>query len=323
MNNETDYTPPVQEQEPPVHEAAQEPKTTHTPPPPPPPAPPYAAPAAPQNVRRVGTFTMGVCLILAGILAIYGLFNPAVNVLSLLRYAPVVLIALGVEILIVAVFGRNVKLRYDFLSVIVCMLLIGGTLCVSALPYLNRYWGPERDYAENRLEGELYDLCYDKLGNSFPIKTLTLYANIRTQVLDQETTVESITSGDHVHADIDLNKEYDSPLAFAEDCSAIAARLSQTGVPFYQISFVAPGSTTYYLDLRGRYLQNTSAQELVQYVESEVEELPEGDDVQTEFTESDAAAPDDSSEDTAPSQQPESSAAESSAAADSSQLAAA
>lgn len=84
--------------------------------------------ARPQ--RRVGTFTLGVVLVLAGTAMLVSLFYPALDLVWALKCAPCILIALGVETLLAARTGGRVK--YDWLGMLLCFLLTGAALCMYA-----------------------------------------------------------------------------------------------------------------------------------------------------------------------------------------------
>ncbi|MEG0897516.1 MAG: hypothetical protein RSF73_08235, partial [Ruthenibacterium sp.] len=86
--------------------------------PPNPPVTPPQAPAKPPRVRRVGTITMGVCLILTGLAIVAVFIMPTFNISLLLKLSPLVLVALGVEILVGSMRGE--KLKYDILSMFMC-----------------------------------------------------------------------------------------------------------------------------------------------------------------------------------------------------------
>ena len=76
--------------------------------------------------RRVGSFTMGLVMILSGIIFMVLMFldvNPEV-VLSIFKLSPLILISLGVEILVYNVGFKYEKLRYDILSFIICSVLV-------------------------------------------------------------------------------------------------------------------------------------------------------------------------------------------------------
>ena len=70
------------------------------------PAPEQPAPAAPKaateapRVRRVGTFTMGVTMILVGLLIVCSLFGLWIPLEWVFRFSPLILVALGVEVLV-------------------------------------------------------------------------------------------------------------------------------------------------------------------------------------------------------------------------------
>lgn len=81
--------------------------------------------AKPQPLRRVGSFTLGVCLIAAGIFFLLAYFVPGVDWKLMLKIAPAAgLILLGGEVLFFA--ARPGRWKYDFWSVLICL---GSALC--------------------------------------------------------------------------------------------------------------------------------------------------------------------------------------------------
>ena len=82
-------------------------------------------PAKPQPLRRVGSFTLGVCLIAAGIFFLLAYFVPGFDWQLALKIAPAAgLILLGGEVLFFA--ARPGRWKYDFWSVLICLVLMGG-----------------------------------------------------------------------------------------------------------------------------------------------------------------------------------------------------
>ena len=112
MENNFNQNTPVPEE--PTQDASQE--TTAQ-------AAPETAPKPPVKVRRVGTFSLGLMLVAIGAIQLAQIFMPNVNVLSVVKYAPVVLIVLGIEVLIYAA-RPDVKIKYDVISIFLCIIIM-------------------------------------------------------------------------------------------------------------------------------------------------------------------------------------------------------
>ena len=130
------------------------------------------APKAPENVpvRRVGTVTLGVCLMAAGVLFLCYSFVPNFNWELALKIAPAAgLILLGCEVLYFA--AKPQRWKYDFLSVFLCIVLMvsafGGACLMAAFDFALRegeFWieydarqehvltDEEREYLRNELD---------------------------------------------------------------------------------------------------------------------------------------------------------------------------
>ncbi len=82
--------------------------------------------AVPVAQRRVGTVTMGLAMIAAGVVLLCWLFGWIdLNMLiDLCRFAPLLLVGTGIELCVWGAAGNQVRLKYDFLSVIFCGLLL-------------------------------------------------------------------------------------------------------------------------------------------------------------------------------------------------------
>lgn len=73
--------------------------------------------------RRIGTFTMGLCLLIFGILFLVHLFIPTLDYLLIFHLWPVIFILLGVEILYYSLRGGDKLMRYDIAAVILIIVL--------------------------------------------------------------------------------------------------------------------------------------------------------------------------------------------------------
>ncbi|MFZ2539538.1 MAG: hypothetical protein WAX04_11640 [Oscillospiraceae bacterium] len=104
--------------------------------------------------RRVGTFTLGITLILIGIMVPLILIFKEKS-LVILQFAPIVLVILGVEVLIYAIKFKDDVLRYDGVSIfLVIMISIVSIGTASIAPIVSKAITNERTMQENRDKGE-------------------------------------------------------------------------------------------------------------------------------------------------------------------------
>lgn len=95
------------------------------------------------QVRRVGTVTFGIVLIITGILFLAHLFFPAFNYYLIYRFWPVILIFLGLEVLVgsrqksyevLDSQGKVVeqsKMIYDVPAILLMIALTGFAMCMA------------------------------------------------------------------------------------------------------------------------------------------------------------------------------------------------
>ena len=91
-------------------------------------------------VRRVGTLTMGIVLVVSGCCMLLSMFFPALELTLVLQLSPVILVSLGVETLLAARGGGKVK--YDWVGMILCCLLVCTAVCLYLVTY-TVVWHPE------------------------------------------------------------------------------------------------------------------------------------------------------------------------------------
>lgn len=84
--------------------------------------------------RRIGTITCGICLILVGIGAILSMFTDIAVLRVLLRFWPLAIISLGIEMLVIPNM-KNIKLKYDFLGIILVIIILSITFVASIASY--------------------------------------------------------------------------------------------------------------------------------------------------------------------------------------------
>lgn len=72
----------------------------------------------PKRVRRVGSIAFALVLIAAGVLLIVYQLVPQFDLLKILKFSPVILIALGIEMLVYSA-RPDVKVKFDWLAMLV------------------------------------------------------------------------------------------------------------------------------------------------------------------------------------------------------------
>ena len=101
---------------------------------------PEAAKLQDAPSRRVGSLTLGACLIAAGTLFLLARFLPGLPWLVIWQVLPAAgLILLGCEVLYYS--ARPGACRCDFSSVVLCLLMMGGCFGVSTLMLLAQMLG--------------------------------------------------------------------------------------------------------------------------------------------------------------------------------------
>lgn len=127
--------------------------------------------------RRVGTLTLGLSLIFLGIIIILSLFTK-IGALNLIRFSPIILIALGVEVLYYAIRYKEEKLLYDGLSIFLIIAITFVTIIASTiLPLAKNAFEYERNVRLK--QDEIHRYVSDELIDIQDMKkTVNVYNNI-------------------------------------------------------------------------------------------------------------------------------------------------
>ena len=189
-----------------------------------------AAPEMPGKqppLRRVGSFTLGVCLIAAGIFFLLTYFVPGFPTQPVLRIVPAAGLALlGGEVLFFA--ARPGRWKYDFWSVLICLVLMGGCFGLSLLPVVWDELGPERNQASMKLSQQYTADAYAQIRKSdpdAPVKDISGNVYLYTGAVK---TLEDIDGGSgYVTLDVELSGSYGSAEQFAQACRSMTDAVQQ------------------------------------------------------------------------------------------------
>lgn len=212
------------------------------------------------KVRRVGFFTLGIALILTGGCIAASMILPDFPLFTVAKLAPLVLVALGVEVLWANARKGDAQLKYDLLSMFVCFVLICASMGAATLPLLLRYYGPDREYTEQRLEQELEEQLNEKLPDGIVLDGYS-YVDLNRMEFDREMTLADLKTEDLVRVNLTLAGAYADENAFAEACAQMLPALRELGVD--QVDFHSEnGDDQWELQIGGPFQMNASAQEV-------------------------------------------------------------
>ena len=178
-------------------------------------------------LRRVGSFTLGACLIAAGAFFLCYHFVPGFDWQLALKIVPAAgLVMLGGEVLFFA--ARPGRWKYDFWSVLVCLVLMAGCFGLSLLPVVWDELGPERNQASMKLGQEYTTEAYDKIKQTAPdVRVKNISGNAYLYSSEAKTLRDVNAGNGYLSLTVELFGGYDSVQAFAQDCRSVTDAVQQ------------------------------------------------------------------------------------------------
>ena len=246
------------------------------------PTPPPAAPQPKPRVRRVGTLTMGVALIITGLALTAALVVPQFDVLLIVKLAPLVLVALGAEIFISACFVKSDKIKYDGLSIFLCLILIFGSFMASLVPTVLLYAGPQKNAAQINVEREIEDILYEsraQLVDIYDVQISVQFNELR--MFTGKEGMADLQGADYVYAYITLKGDYASDADFVKAAKPVCDILLNNVPNIRKIEVNSNefngNEKLYTLMLRGRFHADLSEAELQELTQTRVYNTQYGD----------------------------------------------
>ena len=230
-----------------------------------------AAPAQepPKKVRRVGTVAFALLLIASGFLLIAHQFLPNFDLLYVFRFAPALLILLGIEVLI---YGTNpkVQMKFDWLAIVGCAV----TLCIvgaaTLAPYVWQYLGPANAAAERSYSTRFTDALYTALRDDPALKSRI--SNLYVAVSLNHYGDDTLQDADDVSAGVCFgNTYYETAEDFAADCLRIYQAAKKADIPVRNYTFYTDTNRSntargYNLDFLASYAEGLTPAELAKNV---------------------------------------------------------
>lgn len=203
--------------------------------------PPAAAQAEP--VRRVGSITLGICLITAGIFFLAYHFLPNFDVQLVLKIVPAAgLVLLGCEVLYYATKPQRGK--YDFVSVFVCLVLMACCFGLTLLPLVWEQIDPDNQLVAQKLSDDYQRSVYEKFQQDVPeIRLKDMGCWVELYRYDGGEGKLTSDNTETLELNVWLQGPYDSAEAFAKDCRRLTNVAQQMEVRPKQIGFFCRGSS--------------------------------------------------------------------------------
>lgn len=88
----------------------------------------------PMRAHYAGRITLGVSLIVVGVMITAGLLMPSLDLVKLAKFAPLILVVLGLEILVTAARYTDRQVKVGFGMVFLCLILIMGSVGLAVVP---------------------------------------------------------------------------------------------------------------------------------------------------------------------------------------------
>lgn len=193
----------------------------------------------PKKVRRVGTVAFAVLLIAGGVLLLAQQFMPKANLLAVLKFSPVILIVLGIEVLVYST-KPDVKLKFDWLGILGCAFILVVVGTAALMPMAWKWLGIDNRTAENRLEQQVVDSMYQQLSADPELKSQisSMYATAYFNHIDPENEDYTLQPGDTLILHLDFRQDAaGNEQEFAANCAAIAQAAKAAGWNFTTMNF--------------------------------------------------------------------------------------
>lgn len=235
---------------------------------------PAPVPARRPPVRRVGTVTLGLSLIVTGLAITAYFFVPGFDIIFVAKLAPLVLVFLGAEVLWASVRRKGEeRLRLDFLAAFVAFVLICASLCAATLPAVWRWYGPDRSSTEERLSDELEEQLHTAFHGQ-DVLDCSGWVNLGGYEFDREMTLAGLRAEDQAGVNVTLGGTVKNGGEFAARVAALLPALRDAGVDrayFYW----SDDDESWDLDLDGVFDMNADAARLSQMGRHQVQVVDE------------------------------------------------
>lgn len=86
--------------------------------------------------KRVGTLTMGLSLVLFGVLFALHTFFDIFTFAFIIKLWPIVIIFLGIEMLVNSIKDKDSHIKVDFLSFLLTFAVLAASMCMAGAEFM-------------------------------------------------------------------------------------------------------------------------------------------------------------------------------------------
>ena len=174
--------------------------------------------------RRVGSFTVGIALVAAGVVILIKLFYPAFDFSFACKFSPLILIGLGIELILSQFHLKQFHLKLDFFSIFLSLILIAASGFFMTIPLFWETFGPPAEQITLQIENQAREELQEALQDQLQIERLHL------QTAGNYWTAAAIDTPENLplRIQITFSGPYSDPQAFAQDCQRALKGISKT-----------------------------------------------------------------------------------------------
>lgn len=223
------------------------------------------APMPRRRYHYIGTFSAAASLVLMGIVMTFSLFSPT-GILASLKFAPLMLVFLGLETGFAIFRNRSMRIRYNVKSLLLTFLLILVSFIMSIISVTNSVTGGERHYAEERLCNMLGREISHEISNEI-IKNVDIQIHLYGNDPSVYQNISDLEDSDVIDLEIQYINAQMTMYEFAMNCRKTMDSLSKMPYNFGTVTFTANDDiNSYAMEINWLYQSGFSSTELIPLV---------------------------------------------------------
>ena len=219
-----------------------------------------------RPVYVIGILSGAASLIFMGAVLLISLLTSPVGAYAAIKWAPVMLIFAGIDILYAVFRKRSLRIKLDIRSIVIIAVLIALSCTLSVVSVNASAGTGERIYAERRLQNMLASELHDTIAKDY-IKSVDIETQLFGENAEMYNTPADLNDGDIINLTIHFADAGMTIREFAKDCRDIIDDIHKLSYNFGKIDFIADDRINHYaLNIDWHYQSDFSADKLAALV---------------------------------------------------------